>query len=307
MHVHRVGTSGLELSELGLGTFDWGSRVDDSTAQQLLDTYAQAGGTVLELPAFASPAADVLGRLTVSDEITVCARVGVAQRGDEPVLSLSRQQVLRQTRELLQRMNRQHIDVLVLDGFDARTPLEETASALDTLLGSGDIGYIACAYHAGWQLAAVAGVGIPVAAAFNEHSLLERSAETDVAPAADYLGIGMVAGAALGRGALSGQYLRGVPAQSRAAVHQDGYMQRYLSEDARRIVAGVCKAASSLEIAPVDVALAWTRSQAPACSLISPRTVDQLEQLLGSDADLQPEIVQVLDQISDPAVDDPTA
>lgn len=301
MHVRRVGTSGLELSELGLGTFDWGSRVEAETAQQLLDSYSEAGGTTLELPSFASPAADLLGKLTVSPEVTVCARVGVAQRGDEPVLSLSRQQVLRQTRQLMQRMHRDHIEVLVLDGFDVTTPLEETASALETLLSAGDIGYVACAYHSGWQLAAVAGAGIPVVAAFNEHSLLERSAETDVAPAADYLGIGMVAGAALGRGVLSGQYARAVPADSRAAVHRDGYMQGYLSDDAQRIVAGVSKAASSLEIAPVDVALAWMRSQAPACSLISPRTTDQLAQLLNSDAELQPEILQVLDQISEPS------
>ncbi len=301
MHVHRVGTSGLELSELGLGTFDWGSRVEAETAQQLLDSYSEAGGTTLELPSFASPAADLLGKLTVSPEVTVCARVGVAQRGDEPVLSLSRQQVLRQTRQLMQRMRRDHIEVLVLDGFDVTTPLEETASALETLLSAGDISYVACAYHSGWQLAAVAGAGIPVVAAFNEHSLLERSAESEVAPAADYLGIGMVAGAALGRGALSGQYLKAVPADSRAALHRDGYMQRYLTDDAQRIVAGVSKAASSLEIAPVDVALAWMRSQAPACSLISPRTTDQLTQLLNSDAELQPEILQVLDQISEPS------
>jgi aryl-alcohol dehydrogenase-like predicted oxidoreductase len=302
MRFNRVGTSGLEVSELGLGTFEWGHRVSPETAQDLVEAYCAAGGTIVEISSFSSPAAEIVGTLELPPEIALIGRVGVVVRGGAARLSCGRATILRQVRELLLRTNRDRIEVLVLDGFDARTPLDETASALRTLIEGGQVVHVGAAHHTGWQLAALRGAGIPVIAAVNELSLLDRSAEAEVLPAADYLGLGVFAGAALGRGILTGKYARGVPRDSRASGGNRDWVVELLTDSARHTVAGITKAAAGLGVEPLDVALAWNRALPVASSLVSPRSVAQLEQILRSDLVLEPEIRDALDQISDPYV-----
>ena len=299
MRINRVGTSGFEVSELGLGAFEWGHRVSAETAQELVDAYAEAGGTVLELPSFASPAAEVVGDLSLPSEIALIGRVGVRVDRRGARLSLGRATILAQVDALLERTRTERIDVLALDGFDERTPLEETASALDTVLRSGAVVHVAAAHHTGWQLGALRAVGIPVVAALNELSLLDRRAEAEVLPAANHFGIGVIAGSALGRGILPVRYATGIPRDSRAAGDGRDRVVERLTEDTEHVMAGVTKAAAGLGVSPLDVALAWNRQLPVACSLVAPRSVEQLRQILDTDLELEPEIRDALDQISD--------
>lgn len=312
MRTLRVGTSGLAVSSLGLGTFDWGYSVTAGTAQNLLDTYRQAGGSLVEFPRHNHRALDVFSSLTDTENLTLCARIGTSQArigststGGGTAIShetmLSRGEVLKQTHALLRRLSRSHIDVVILDGFDAATPLEETASALDTLLRMGDITYVAAADHTGWQLACLRAADIPVVASFTEYSLICRHAEAEVFPAAEYLGIGIVAGAVLGRGVLSGQYEAGTPRTSRAATHAHEWVSTYLTPEYEHMMAGIIKAAESLEATPIDIALAWSNHDKVSARLVSPRTVEQLQRVLASSLELAPEIKDVLNQITESA------
>lgn len=150
----------------------------------------------------------------------------------------------------------------------------------------------------GWQLAALAGSGVELSAALSEISLLARAAEDEVLPAAQYLGLGVFGGAALGRGVLTGKYASGTPSDSRAAGEAHDYVAEFLDEDAQRIVAGVRRAASALGATPLDVSLAWNRALPLCSSIVAPRTLAQLDEILASDLDLAPEISEALDQIS---------
>lgn len=298
MRLNRVGSSGLEVSDVSLGTFEWGRRIDDSTAQDLLDVYAEAGGVLVETPSFSSPAADVLGSLTVPENIAVLARVGIVVDSRGARLNCGRSVVRSQTEALLRRLGTERIDVLALDGFDEETPLEETVAVLGDLCRKGDVGYIAAAHHTGWQLAVLAASGLPLVAALNECSLLERSAETEVFDACEYLGLGVIAGAGLGRGVLTGQYSHGFPRTSRGAGEHREYVEPFLDEERAHVVAGVTRAAAGLGVDPVDVALAWNRSLPVASTLVAPRTVEQLRTMVTSELELEDEIIDALDQIS---------
>ncbi|WP_344310690.1 aldo/keto reductase [Brevibacterium samyangense] len=295
MQTRRVGSSGLEVADIGLGALEWGTRVSAEEAATMLGVYTGSGGSLLELPPAHLPAADVLGELSVPAGLTVCARVG-GHAG------LGRAALLGQTRDLLTRTGREAIDLLVLDGFDPVTPLEETASALDTLLTRGDVVHVAVAGANAWQLACAAGAGLPVTAVLTEWSLLARGSE-DLVEAAEYLGIGVIAGAALGHGVLTGKYASRTPADSRAANDAGrgtSALEDYLGPVARSVVNGVVKAATGLGVTPLDVALAWNRSLPVASSLVAPRTSTQLEEILRSALVLEPEIREALDQISEP-------
>ncbi|GAA2091700.1 aldo/keto reductase [Brevibacterium salitolerans] len=302
MRQNQMGRTGLHVSELALGTFEWGRRVDAATAQELLDAYASAGGTLVELPAFDAPAVHLLGELRRPSRVALAARVGVSSPGGTGRrYRTGRVDLLADVRTLLSGLGREHLEVLVLDAFDPSVPLEETASALTVLAQRGDVGYVVASHHTAWQLALLSGFsGVPLAGAVAEYSLLRRDAEADLQPALDHMGLGLIAGAGLGRGVLTGQYLKRMPRGSRAGGDFSAYVGELLDEDSTGIVQGAVKAATALGVSPVDIALAWNRQSAAASTLVSPRTRAHLDELLASHLTLAPEIRDVLEQISDP-------
>ncbi|WP_009881308.1 aldo/keto reductase [Brevibacterium aurantiacum] len=300
MKQQRLGSTGLEVSEVGLGTFEWGHRVDAAVAQRLVDEYVGAGGNLIELPSSGVHAAQVLSQLRLSEEIVLVARVGVSMSEPSHIeVGLGRARILDQVDSLLRTTARSHIDVLILDVFDADVDRAETASAIDTLLTLGKIRYVGVSHHAGWELAEMRGAGVPIACALTEYSLLNREAENDLLPAANYAGVGLIAGASLGRGVLSDKYRRGTPQDSRFAVGElTDYVGAYLDERSTRVLAGVRKAAAALGVTTADIALAFNRYQGITSSLVSARTPEQQSQVVSSEVELEPEIAEVLDQIS---------
>ncbi|RBP64683.1 aryl-alcohol dehydrogenase-like predicted oxidoreductase [Brevibacterium sanguinis] len=299
MKHQRLGTTGLDVSDLGLGTFEWGHRVDVGAAQRILDVFIDAGGNLVELPSSGVQAAAVLSRLSVPAEIVLCARVGVSMSETSHIeVGLGRSRILDQVDRLLSATGREHIDVLVLDVFDEVVDKEETASALSTLLTLGKIRYIGLSHHTGWQLSEMRHMSVPVAAVLAEYSLLNREAEHDLIPAADYAGIGFIAGAGLGRGVLSDKYVRSTPGDSRAAGELAEYVGAYLDDRCSRVMAGVRRAATALGVSSADIALAFNRHRGVTSSLVSARTEEQMAALARSDVALAPEIAEVLEQIS---------
>lgn len=299
MKQQRLGTTGLDVSDLGLGTFEWGHRVDATVAQTLVDEFVAAGGNLVELPSSGTGAATIFGRLSVPAEIVLLARVGVSMSETSHIeVGLGRSRILDQVDRLLETTRRDHIDILVLDVFDEVVEKEETASALHTLLTLGKVRYVAVSHHSGWQLAEMRHMPVPISAALAEYSLLCRDAESDLMPAADYAGVGLIAGASLGRGVLSDRYTRGTPQDSRVAGELSDYVGAYLDDRCSSVLAGVRKAAAALGVSPVDIALAFNRHRGITSSLVSARTPEQLATLVASDVELEPEIAEVLDQIS---------
>ncbi|MCM1012424.1 aldo/keto reductase [Brevibacterium sp. XM4083] len=299
MNSNRLGTTGLDVSDVGLGTFEWGHRVDGRDAQRLVDAYAEAGGNLLELPSSGLHAAEILGQVDLPDAVSVMGRVGVSLSESSHIeLGLGRARILDQVAELLRAIGRDHLDVLVLDVFDAEVDRSETASAIDTLLTLGTVRYVGVSHHTGWQLAEMRGAGIPIACAISEYSLLNRDADAELGPACDYAGIGFIAGAGLGRGVLADKYQRGTPQDSRLAGELSDYVSPYLDDRASRVLAGVRRAAAALGVSTTDIALAFNRERGIASTLVSARTPEQLNQVMGSDVTLEPEIAEVLEQIS---------
>src|SRR5699024_11652594 len=108
-----------------------------------------------------------------------------------------------------------HLDGLIHGGFDSDVHRAETVSAIETLLTLGKVRYVGVSQHTGWPLAEMRGAGVPIACAVAEYSLLNREAEDELIPAADYAGVGLIAGASLGRGVLTDKYRSATPPDSR--------------------------------------------------------------------------------------------
>ena len=311
MDSRRVGRSGLEVSRLGLGTMTWGRDTDADEAAAQLEAFVAAGGTLIDTSNVYGDgdAESIIGTLVpdvIPREDVVLSTTTVGAGG-------ARGKLLATLDASLRRLNTDHVDLWQVHGFDGSVPFEETCSALQRAVESGRAGYIGLSGFNGWQLATLASwlrsAGCPLVATEAEYSLLERTPEESLLPAAALHGIGLLAWAPLGRGVLTGKYRHGTPADSRgASPHFSRYVGRHLGPDAARIVEAVATAAEGLGTSPLAVACAWVRDRrGVSAAIVGARDNAQLlGSLAAAEITLPAEIRSALADVSSPEpADDP--
>lgn len=308
-----VGSTGLRVSALGLGTLTWGRDTDADDAATLLRDFVDAGGTLVDTAgSYGEGAAEellgeLIGPVVAREDLVLCTKAGVRRTADRSVVDTSRGSLLAGLDASLRRLGTDHVDLWLVQSPDPGTPLEETVGALRWALDSGRARYVGLSNHGGWQTARVASLLEPahaLAAVEVEYSLLERGVEREVVPAAATLGVGVLAWSPLGRGVLTGKYRRTVPADSRAAsAHLAGFVAPYLGTRAAPVVEALATAAEGLERSPLEVALAWVLGRPQVASaIVGPRTPAQLSAALQAATDLPEAIVAALDEVSAPAL-----
>ncbi|GAA4624317.1 aldo/keto reductase [Cellulomonas oligotrophica] len=314
MEHRQLGRTGLRVSSVGLGTMTWSRDTDDHEAKDQLRDFVEAGGTLVDTSAsYADGGAEellgsLLGDVVARDELVLCTKGGVRRTVDGGVVDASRGTLLDSLDRSLARLRTDRVDLWLVQTPDARTPLEETVSAMRLAVSSGRARYVGLSNHPGWQVARAATLLEPdpgLAAVEAEYSLLQRGVEREVLPACAGLGAGLLAWSPLGRGVLTGKYRRTIPSDSRAAsAHLAGFVRPYLTADAAGVVDAVATAAAGLERQPLEVALAWVVGRpGVASALVGARTAAQLRVALGADdLELPDEIVRALDEITAPTL-----
>jgi aryl-alcohol dehydrogenase-like predicted oxidoreductase len=313
MHVRSVGATGLKVSRLGLGTMTWGRDTDEHEARDQLIAFAEAGGSLVDTAAGYGDGASeeligsLIGDVVARDEIVIATKAGISRRTGTRVTDASRGSLLTALDGSLARLGVDHVDLWQVHTWVDDAPLEETLSALDTAVATGRASYVGVSNYAGWQTAqaatwqrAVPG-RVPLASTQVEYSLLNRTIEDEVLPAAHALGLGVLAWSPLGRGVLTGKYRTGTPADSRAATsHFAGFVGAYLGPRSQQVVEAVARAADGLGWSPLEVALAWVRDRPGVTApILGARTAQQLRGALGvEELTLPDEITAALDDVS---------
>ena len=313
MQQRRVGSTGLTVSRLGLGTMTWGRDTDEHEARDQLIAFAEAGGTLVDTAAgYGNGASEelvgfLIGDVVARDEIVLATKAGISARRGGREYNTSRGHLLATLDTSLRRMGVDSVDLWQVHIWSDETPLEETLAALDTAVQSGRASYVGVSNYAGWQTAqaatwqrAVPG-RVPLACTQVEYSLLNRAVEQEVLPAATALGLGVLPWSPLGRGVLSGKYRSGTPSDSRAASsHFANFVNPYLDDRASGIVEAVARAADGLGWTTLEVALAWVRDRPGVTApIVGARTAAQLHGVLGvEELSLPVEIIAALDDVS---------
>jgi len=313
MQQRTLGHTGLKVSRLGLGTMTWGRDTDEHEARDQLIAFAEAGGTLLDTAAGYGDGASeeligtLLGDVVSRDEVVLATKAGISRRTGERVTDTSRGTLLTTLDASLKRLGVGHVDLWQVHVWTDDTPIEETLSALDRALVSGRASYVGVSNYAGWQTAQAATWqrAVPgratLASTQVEYSLLNRTVEHEVIPAAQAMGLGVLPWSPLGRGVLTGKYRTGTPSDSRGATEHFGrFVGAYLDERGRAITEGVCRAADGLGWSPLEVALTWVRDRPGVTApIVGARTAQQLRGALGvEELELPAEIVEALDDVS---------
>lgn len=307
-----MGSSGLSVSRLALGTMTWGRTTDEDGARDQLRTFLDAGGNLVDTAHGYSDGASetIIGRLLEEEvgreDVVICTKSGISRRSGQRVVDTSRHSLLAQLDTSLERLGTDHVDLWLVHTWSDEVPLTETLSALEWAIATGRARYVGVSNFSGWQsaraLSLLEQARVPMVANEIEYSLLNRAAEPDLLAAGQALGFGLLPWSPLGRGVLTGKYRHGIPADSRAASRDfPRFTASYLDERAAGIVEALAIAARGLSVSPSEVALAWVRDRPGVVSpVVGARTTAQLRTSLSSEAlELPSEIVAALDEVSD--------
>ncbi|MFT4288707.1 aldo/keto reductase [Nocardioides sp.] len=313
MQQRSLGATGLRVSRLGLGTMTWGRATDEHEARDQLVAFAEAGGTLVDTAAgygdgrAESLLGSLIGDVVAREEVVLATKAGISRRAGRREVDTSRGSLLRSLDASLRRLGTDHVDLWQVHVWSDLAPVEETLSALDLALTSGRAAYVGISNYTGWQTAqaatwqrAVPGRAV-LASTQVQYSLLAREIEYDVVPAAEALGLGILAWSPLAGGVLTGKYRTGTPSDSRGADRDfAGRVDSYLDDRGRGIVEAVAKAADGLDWAPLQVALAWVRDRPGVTApILGARTADQLRLALAVEQlTLPAELAAALDDVS---------
>lgn len=317
MQQRFLGRTGLRVSRLGLGTLTWGRDTDEHEARDQMIAFTEAGGTLVDTAAGYGDGASeeligsLIGDVVARDDLVIATKAGISRARGARASNASRGYLLSALDASLKRLGVDHVDLWQVHAWVDDTPLEETLTALDYAVASGRASYVGVSNYTGWQGArastwqsAVPGRAT-LASTQVEYSLLNRTAEAEVIPSAEYHGMGVLPWSPLGRGVLTGKYRSGTPADSRAASpHFANFVGTYLTDHSARVVEAVARAADGLDWSPLEVALAWVRDR-PGVSapIVGARTAAQLRgSLTVEECELPAEIAAALDDVSAPAV-----
>jgi aryl-alcohol dehydrogenase-like predicted oxidoreductase len=293
----------------------WGRDTDEDEAAMQLTAFVDAGGTLVDTADIYCDGESerLLGRLLAdvvprSDVLVATKAVGRTAPGPMG-RGASRGHLLAALDASLERLGTDHVDLWQLHSWDDTTPLEETLAACDTAVSSGRVRYVGISNFTGWQTAQAvtwqrAWPGrAPLVSTQVEYSLLQRGVEREVVPAAEALGLGVLAWSPLGRGLLTGKYRQGAPDGSRGASPQwQGFIDGLRSATADRIVEAVVTAADGLGTTPLAVALAWVRDRPGVTApVVGARTAAQLQSSLDAEAVRLPAAIRTaLEDVSAP-------
>jgi len=316
-----LGKSGLRVSPFCLGgmTFGndmgWGSSVPDSEA--IISRYLEDGGNFIDTANAYNlgHSEKIIGdffqqRKGKRDRVVIATKFfSNLFSGDPNGGGGSRKAIVAQCDESLRRLQTDYIDLYYLHNWDRFTPVEETMSALDTLVQSGKVRYIGFSDTPAWKVAQAQLIAqfrgwAPLIALQTEYSLIERTGEGELIPMAEELGLGVLPWSPLKMGKLSGKYTRKNKEQLQGTR---GAIVGQLSDKDYDIIDELQKIAAEHETDVATIALAWLQNKPGVSStIIGARTIEHLESNLKAlDVKLTPEQVAALDAVSKPVLNFP--
>lgn len=308
--------TGLRVSEYALGTGNfgtgWGAGTEREEAMAIFDRFVEAGGNFIDTADTyqVGQSEQLVGEFIHQDrdDLVLATKFTV---GASPERKLSRTGNARKNlriavEESLARLDTDYIDVLWVHYPDALTPIEELLRGLDDLVSQGKILYAGFSNFPAWRisraslLADVSGWA-PVAGIQVEYSLVERTAERELLPMAEALGLGVTLWSPLGGGLLTGKYRQ----SSEGRLSDWGNLvHTEIDAQTTAVVDAVIETAGQVDRTPAQVATAWVRERArrlatPGVPIIGPRHVAQLDDYLGAlTLDLSDEQYDRLDEVS---------
>jgi 1-deoxyxylulose-5-phosphate synthase len=319
MEYRNLGRTGLKVSELCLGTMQFGWTADETLAHRILSQAFDSGLNFIDTADVYSRwvegnpggvAEQIIGRWLKNNQIPrdqvviatkVRGRMGTGPNDE----GLSRAHIINAVEASLRRLDCEYIDLYQTHAFDPITPIDETLQALDDLVRQGKVRYTGCSNYPAWRLMEALWTSDKLGLARYDslqphYNLVHRDEfERELADICRRWGIGVIPYSPLAGGFLTGKYRRNSELPESARL---GGVRRYMNDRNWELLdqmetLGVEHGGLSIS----QVALAWMLSNPVISSpIIGPRSLEQLTDNLGAAGmRLTPDELVILEAASD--------
>jgi aryl-alcohol dehydrogenase-like predicted oxidoreductase len=295
-HYFLLGSSGLRVSPLGLGTMTFGRggwHAGEEASRAIFHRYLERGGNFIDTADVygAGAGEELVGKLvretTDRDQLVIATKVGGPTHPSDPNgRGNGRKHILAAIDASLRRLRTDYVDLYWLHMWDRLTDVDEVMATFDALVRSGKIRAAGLSNVPAWwaakaQMLAHRRGSEPVAALQLEYSLAERTIEWEHLPAALNLGMAVVPWSPLANGFLTGKYHRH-PAPGgeagRLAPGRQWPLEVTLTDRHWRILDALTAMAADIGRSPAQVALNWVTTRPGVVgTLVGATTVDQLD------------------------------
>ena len=301
MEYRSLGRTGLKVSELCLGTMQFGWTADETTAHAVLSAAFEAGINFIDTADVYSRwvegnpggvAESIIGRWLKQaniprDQLVLATKVRGKMGPGPNDEGLSRRHILQAVEDSLQRLGVDYIDLYQVHSFDDNTPIEETLRAMDDLVHQGKVCYIGCSNYPAWRLTEALWTSqvnhLARYDSLQPHYNLVRRAEfeRELADVCRTYGLGVIPYSPLAAGFLTAKYDRDQAEPESARL--GGVKRRYFNDKGWAVHEAVQTLAGQKGKSVSQVALAWLLSNPVITSpIIGPRNLEQLQDNLGA-------------------------
>jgi aryl-alcohol dehydrogenase-like predicted oxidoreductase len=318
MNFRYLGRTGLKVSELCLGSMQFGWTADETTSHNILSAAFEAGINFIDTADIYSRWAegnpggvaeqiigDWLRKSNIPRHQVIIATKVRGVTGDGPNdEGLSRAHIMAAVEGSLKRLGTDYIDLYQTHWYDQNTPIEETLSTLDDLIHQGKVRYIGCSNYLAWRLMQALWVSDRENLARFEslqphYSLVHRPEfERQLSDVCQIYSLGVLPYSPLGGGFLTGKYRRDA---SQVDSSRASGVQRYFTDANWDLLEKLEELGRKKEGKSVSqIALAWLLANPLITSpIIGPRTLVQLEDNLGAvGCEMSEEEIRLLDEAS---------
>jgi voltage-dependent potassium channel beta subunit len=323
MQYRRLGRSGLQVSELSLGSWvTYHNQVDAAAAREMLAAAFDAGVNFFDnAEVYAAGQSEIvmgeaikalkwprLNYVVSTKFFWGLDREGQAANRKD---TLNRKYLMQAIDGSLRRMGLDFIDLVFCHRADPKTPIEETVWAMSDMISRGKVLYwgtsewSAQEIRAAWDIAERHHLHKPVMEQPQYNLFHRKRVEQEYARLYEDIGLGLTTWSPLASGLLSGKYRHGVPAGSRGALENMGFLVKGLTDVARNsAVAQLEGVAAELGCRLPQMAIAWAARNPRVSTVITGASkISQLQENLGAVdviPKLTPEVLARIDEITAP-------
>lgn len=274
MQYVNLGSTGLKVSRLCLGTMTYGSSkwrpwvLDEEASRSIIKQALEAGINFFDTADMYSLGAseEVLGRALkdlgpTRDRIVIATKVFYPVGDDPNQRGLSRKHIMHAIDDSLRRLGTDYVDLYQIHRFDPETPIEETLEALHDVVRAGKALYLGASSMSAWQFAKMLYVAdahgwTRFVTMQNHYNLMYREEEREMIPLCREEKIGVLPWSPLARGLLAGKRRAETVRAATDTYSHQLYGEQIREADAR-VVDRLEAVAGELGVAPAQLALAW--------------------------------------------------
>lgn len=279
MEYRYLGNSGLQISEIGLGTNNFGRRLDAEGTARVMNQALEDGVTFIDTAnVYGGGLSETyIGQAIKGkrDQYILATKVAMKMGDGANQSGASRQHILTEIENSLTRLQTDYVDLYQIHRPDINTPIEETLETLDQLVTQGKVRYIGCSNYQSWQICEALWTSrtknlIPFSTIQPHYNMFNREIEKELVPFCKTYGVGILPYFPLANGFLTGKYRRGEAAPEGARLSEND--RGMFSDKNFDILEGLEKFAQERNKTILDVAFAWLLSNPCVSSVIAGAT-----------------------------------